>query len=79
MVLNIIFNISLHLKLQMRDLQAIWIKFKHVLQPKEKQSLLKECNFITSSFLFIFINFCLHLYEISNYLFFINPVNIKYV
>ncbi|XKL64002.1 hypothetical protein PGB90_006366 [Kerria lacca] len=26
----------------MRDLQAIWIKFKHVLQPKEKQSLLKE-------------------------------------
>lgn len=26
----------------MRDLTAVWIKFKHVLQPKEKKSLLKE-------------------------------------
>ncbi|KAK7591188.1 hypothetical protein V9T40_002801 [Parthenolecanium corni] len=33
----------------MRDIQAVWTKFKHVLQPKEKRSLLKECKYHETS------------------------------
>lgn len=29
----------------MRDLHAVGVKFRHVLQPKEKKSLLKECSY----------------------------------
>lgn len=33
---------------QMRDLRAVGTKFYHVLYPKEKKALLKECEYISS-------------------------------
>lgn len=35
----------------MRDLKAVGSKFYHVLYPKEKASILKECMYIFNNFL----------------------------
>lgn len=37
--------ILIYTNFQLRDLRAVGVKFYHVLYPKEKAALLKECKF----------------------------------
>lgn len=44
------FKFFVLLNLQMRDLRAVGNKFYHVLIPREKSSLLKECKYIFNKY-----------------------------